>query len=97
MLAAVKDLPAFAALWFRFSNEFVAGQKDSTHISISLSQRRAPELLPADSVRELLYFINDGHKYAKNKRIYLSARFIGDEPLTPGYYYFGADGKMVVD
>ena len=43
------------------------------------------------------YFINDGHKYAVNKRIYLSAGFIGDEPLAVGYYYFGADGKMVMD
>ena len=25
------------------------------------------------------YFINDGHKYAKNTKLYLSAQFIGDE------------------
>ncbi len=40
------------------------------------------------------YFINDGHKYAVNTRVYLSARFIGDEPISVGYHYFGADGKM---
>ena len=40
------------------------------------------------------YFIDDGHKYAKNKRIYLSAQYIGDEPLEVGYYQFGADGTM---
>ena len=40
------------------------------------------------------YFIDDGHKYARNKRIYLSAQFIGDEPLEVGYYQFGADGTL---
>ena len=40
------------------------------------------------------YFIDDGHKYAKNKRIYLSAQYIGDEPLEVGYYQFGEDGTL---
>ena len=40
------------------------------------------------------YFIDDGNKYAKNKKVYLSAAFIGDEPLEVGYYQFGADGSM---
>ena len=43
------------------------------------------------------YFINDGHKYAVNTRIYLSARFIGDEPIAVGYHYFGEDGRMILD
>ena len=43
------------------------------------------------------YFINDGHKYAVNKRIYLSAQYIGDEPISVGYHYFGADGRMIQD
>ncbi len=43
------------------------------------------------------YFINDAHKYAVNTRIYLSARFIGDEPIAVGYHYFGEDGRMILD
>ena len=43
------------------------------------------------------YFINDGHKYAVNKRIYLSAKYIGDEPISVGYHYFGEDGRMIQD
>ncbi len=43
------------------------------------------------------YFINDGHKYAVNKRIYLSAQYIGDEPISVGYHYFGEDGRMLQD
>ena len=40
------------------------------------------------------YFIDDGNKYAKNKRVYLSAAFIGEEPLEVGYYQFGEDGSI---
>ena len=40
------------------------------------------------------YFVNDGHKYAKNCSIYLSAKFITGTGFTPGYYEFDADGKM---
>lgn len=42
-------------------------------------------------------FINDGHKCAVNKRICLSAQYIGDEPISVGYYYFGEDGRMVLN
>ncbi len=41
------------------------------------------------------YFINDGHKIAKNKRIYLSDRFVEGTDLKVGYYDFDAEGKMV--
>ncbi len=40
------------------------------------------------------YFIDDGNKYAKNKRVYISAPFIGDLPIDVGYYDFGADGSI---
>ncbi len=40
------------------------------------------------------YFVNAGHKYAKNCSIYLSAKFITGTGFTPGYYEFDADGKM---
>ena len=48
------------------------------------------------------YFINDSHKIAKNKRIYLSQRFIDGftyadgTPLKEGYYEFGENGKMII-
>ena len=48
------------------------------------------------------YFINDSHKLAKNKRIYLSERFVNGftysdgTPLAVGYYEFDADGKMII-
>jgi len=42
------------------------------------------------------YFINDGHKIAKNKNIYLSDRFLAGTGFVPGVFTFDADGKMVV-
>ncbi len=41
------------------------------------------------------YFITDGHKVAKNSTVYLGASAT-KAGLTPGYYEFGADGKMIV-
>ena len=49
------------------------------------------------------YFINDAHKLAKNKRIYLSAKFVDDftysdgRVLKPGYYNFDENGKMLIN
>ena len=43
------------------------------------------------------YFINDGHKYAANKTIYLSNRFLEGTNFKPGYYEFDADGKMILE
>ncbi len=42
------------------------------------------------------YFINDGHKIAKNKGIYLAAKFLEGTDLKEGYYYFDEEGKMAV-
>ena len=48
------------------------------------------------------YFINDSHKIAKNKTLYLSERFVegftykDGTPLAVGYYEFDADGKMII-
>ena len=42
------------------------------------------------------YFINDGHKVAKNKTIYMTAQFLEGTDFQPGYFNFGADGKMVL-
>ena len=42
------------------------------------------------------YFINDSHKLAKSKTIYLSARFVEGTPLEVGYYTFDADGKLII-
>ena len=48
------------------------------------------------------YFINDSHKIAKNKRIYLSERFVkgftyaDGTPLKVGYYEFDENGKMII-
>jgi hypothetical protein len=50
-----------------------------------------------------LYFINDGHKIAKNKKIYLSRLYVegktfADGSAIPvGYYTFDASGKMMID
>ena len=41
------------------------------------------------------YFINDGHKYAKNAKLYLTNSFRGTEDLMPGYYDFDSEGKMI--
>ena len=49
------------------------------------------------------YFISDAHRIAKDQQVYLTARFVEGKtlpdgtPLTVGYYYFGADGKMVIE
>ena len=49
------------------------------------------------------YFVNDGDKVAKNCKLYLSDKFVENKtfadgtPVESGYYYFDADGKMVID
>ncbi len=48
------------------------------------------------------YFVNDGHKVAKNMTIYLAERFVeghtydDGEPMKAGYYTFDSEGKLVV-
>ena len=47
------------------------------------------------------YFINDGHKVAKNQKVYMSAKYVAgktfsDESMIPvGYYWFDENGKMI--
>ena len=47
------------------------------------------------------YFINDGHKIAKNIRIYLNASFVAGKTYSDGsmvevgYHYFDETGKMI--
>ena len=49
------------------------------------------------------YFVNDGHKIAKNKKIYLSAKFVEGKyyadgtMVEVGYHYFDENGKMIVE
>ena len=61
--------------------------------------------LPAYQLVEFegnFYFINDGHKLAKDTTIYLSERFVSGHtfadgtPLKVGSYEFDADGKMII-
>ena len=42
------------------------------------------------------YFINDGHKIAKDTNLYLSDKFIDGIGLPAGKYYFDAEGKMII-
>ena len=48
------------------------------------------------------YFIDSGDKFVRNKRLYLSEQFVKDmtfpdgRAIPVGYYYFDADGKMVI-
>ncbi len=43
------------------------------------------------------YFINDSHKLAKNKKLYMSQRFVEGTDLKVGYYDFDADGKIIIE
>ena len=43
------------------------------------------------------YFINDSHKLAKDKRLYMSQRFVEGIDLEVGWYNFDADGKMIIE
>ena len=49
-----------------------------------------------------IYFINDGHKIAKNTKLYLSDRFVSGKtfpdgrPIQVGTYEFDAEGKMII-
>ena len=42
------------------------------------------------------YFINDGHKIAKNCRLYMGAQFVAGTDLDASYYNFDANGRLVV-
>ena len=67
------------------------GPWDDGFFYINSVRQNAYQLIKFD---DKYYFIDDGNKYAKNKKVYLSAAFIGDEPLEVGYYNFGADGSL---
>ncbi len=41
------------------------------------------------------YFINDGHKVAKNCKLYLSEQFVSGTALNVGYHEFDSDGKII--
>ena len=49
-----------------------------------------------------IYFVYDGHKLAKNCKLYLSQQFVEGKTfadgtaITVGYYDFDADGKMII-
>ena len=42
------------------------------------------------------YFIDSGNKIAKDRRIYMSAKFVDQYGLPVGYYDFDETGKMVI-
>ena len=62
-------------------------------------QVNAYRLVKADGY---FYFIGDGHKIARNTRVYLSSQFVAGHtyedgtPLKVGYYEFDAEGRMIV-
>ena len=43
------------------------------------------------------YFISDYHKIAVDVRLYMTAQVLEGTDLKPGYYQFGADGKMIIE
>jgi hypothetical protein len=49
-----------------------------------------------------IYFISDGHKIAKNKRIYLNANYVegmtypDGRAIPVGYHEFDAEGKLII-
>jgi hypothetical protein len=49
------------------------------------------------------YFIDSGDKIVRSKKLYLSQQFVEGKTfadgtaITAGYYYFDADGKMVIE
>jgi len=48
------------------------------------------------------YFVDDGDKILRSKRVYLSSTFVSGKTfpdgraIQPGYYEFDADGKMII-
>ena len=62
-------------------------------------QQNAYQLL---FVNGAYYFVNDGHKIAKNITLYLSERFVSGmtfpdgRPIQVGKYEFDAEGKMII-
>jgi hypothetical protein len=48
------------------------------------------------------YFISDGDRITKNKKLYLGEKYVANyifengDPMLPGYYEFDAAGKMIL-
>ena len=42
------------------------------------------------------YYIAEYHKYVTDKKVYLAKDILAGTDFMPGYYEFGADGKMVI-
>ncbi|MBQ6540170.1 MAG: phosphodiester glycosidase family protein [Oscillospiraceae bacterium] len=101
-----KDRRIYLSARFVEGTEFAVGYYDfdSEGRLQKISGPQADGTFYLDGVRQMAYqlikydgsyyFIDDGNKYARNKRLYLSNTFIGDEPIEQGYYTFGEDGKI---
>ena len=42
------------------------------------------------------YFINDGHKIAKNTSFYIGEKFLVGTDFVPGKFEFDAEGRMII-
>ena len=69
------------------------GPKDDGYFYINGVKQNAYQLIEYQGE---YYFINDGHKYAKNIRLYLSEKFTEGSNLKPGYYNFDDSGKIIL-
>ena len=92
------DLPAglyeFGADGKMIISALKNGPQDDGYFYINGARQNAYQLVNYEGD---YYFINDGHKIAKNARLYLGSTFLKGTDFAPGYYVFGADGKMVTD
>ena len=43
------------------------------------------------------YYIAEYHKYVTDKKVYLAQDILAGTDLLPGFYEFGADGKMLIN
>ena len=86
-----------AVIHYNYGKSFT-GIKDN-HFYINDEMQKAYQLVEFDGD---FYFINDYHKIAKSKRIYLSQKFVDGftyedgTPLKVGYYDFDENGKMII-
>ena len=69
------------------------GPQDDGYFYINNVKQKAYQLINFEGD---YYFINDANKYAADKRIYLSDKFVSGTGLTVGYYDFDSTGKMIL-
>ena len=95
--AQILDGTGFAAGYYYFDAEgkmLMNGVVDD-YLYVNGTMKQAYRLVKLSD--EAYYFVDAGNKILKNARVYLNAQYLEGTGFEAGYYYFKADGTMLMN